>query len=192
MGATRQSGVWGDIYWVSCIRQLAACPPGTHLSLPRRMLRGRCQQRRVSIRACLQCYAHGCPCSLALLWVGRWHSTRGILRCLSSPRRFPYLIAQSQGSLALASGSRTTTLQSSGHKLMNQTRSYGTSSRPWRKEGLAGRRWSLQGWGVARTHPRADFCLLAFCLATVWASKDALRSKLFSMAKASVKRLGLQ
>lgn len=69
------------------------------------MLRGRCQQRRVSIRACLQCYAHGCPCSMALLWVGRWHSTRGILRCLSSPWRFPYLIAQSQVSLALGGSS---------------------------------------------------------------------------------------
>ena len=95
------------------------------------------------------------------------------------------------GWLFLASGSHTVTLQSSVHKLMNQTRSYSTSSRPCRKEGLAGD-------GPCRDEEllapilRLIFCLLAFCLATVWASKDALRSKLFSMAKASVKRLGLQ
>lgn len=42
------------------------------------------------------------------------------------------------GWLFLASGSHTATLQSSVHTLMNQTRSYSTSSRPCRKEGLAG------------------------------------------------------
>lgn len=42
------------------------------------------------------------------------------------------------GWLFLASGRHTGTLQSSAHKLMNQTCSYRTSSRPCRKEGLAG------------------------------------------------------
>lgn len=37
----------------SCIKQFAVCPPGIHLSLPRRMPGGRCQKRLVSIRACL-------------------------------------------------------------------------------------------------------------------------------------------
>lgn len=143
MGAASQSGVWSDIFRVSCIRQFAVCPPGIYLSLLRRMLRGRCQKRRVSIRACLKCCAHGCPCSVVCLWDGRWNLTRSILGFVASSLYLLDLIAQSQvgpcpGWFFLASGRHTATLQSSVHKLMIQTHSYCTPSRPCRKEGLVG------------------------------------------------------
>lgn len=113
---------------------------------------------------------------------------------VSSSRHQLYLIPQSQvrscpRQLCLASGRHIANLQSSIHTLIRNNHTYRTQQAL--REGGARRKRSPKG-GSASTHPQADFCLLAFCLATVWTSKDALCSKLFSMAKASVKRLGLQ